>query len=285
VTSCSHGVLPLTDPPAELLAQAALFLILRDLPPSTPGTISWTQLAGRRFGGDVHAHTLVLKTETGATASVKVSSTPASSALYIDITMQPTNAASGSASTSSVAKFHGVSATLSGPTTLSNACWRPDTRDHCPSGTWRVGIERIHVFCGGHTATVLHRALAWAEALADVRSAVRGALRTPMLSLVVEVRVAISDHMEKGQAVVVLESMKTETALRVPADGIIKAIGCVKGEMVEEGGELVDIEESEEYDQVGVFSTCCILSAKMVYYILVLVSLCRTAEQPNTTRG
>ena len=93
-----------------------------------------------------------------------------------------------------------------------------------------------------------------------------------MPSLVVEVHVAVSNRVEKGQAVVVLKSMKTETALRAPADGIIKAIGCVKGEMVEEGGELVDIEESEEYDRVGVFSTCCILSAKMVYYILVLVS-------------
>jgi 3-methylcrotonyl-CoA carboxylase alpha subunit len=70
--------------------------------------------------------------------------------------------------------------------------------------------------------------------------------RAPMPSLVVEVRVAVGDRVEKGQAFVVLESMKTETALRAPADGIIKAIGCVKGEMVEEGGELVDIEESEE---------------------------------------
>jgi len=120
--------------------------------------------------------------------------------------------------------------------------------------------------------TVLHCALAWAEALTDVCLAARGTLHAPMPSLVVEVRVAVGDRMEKGQAVVVLESMKMEMALRVPADGIIKAIGCVKGEMVEEGGELVDIEESEEYDWVGVFSTCCILSAKMVYYILVLVS-------------
>ena len=188
----------------------------------------------------------MLETETGATASVKVS-TSTSGALYdIDITMQPANAASGSASMSSVAKFHGVSATLGGPTALSDARWRPDARDCRPSGTWRVGIERIHVFCGGHAATVLHRAPAWAEALADVCSAAQRALRAPMPSLVVEVRIAVGERVEKGQAVVVLESMKTETALRAPADGIIKAIGCVKGEMVEEGGELVDIEESEE---------------------------------------
>lgn len=70
-----------------------------------------------------------------------------------------------------------------------------------------------------------------------------------MPSLVVEARVAAGDRVEKGQVVVVLESMKTETVLRAPGGGIIKAIGCVKGEireMVEEGRELVDIEESEE---------------------------------------
>jgi len=95
--------------------------------------IPWTGLAGPRFGGDVHARTLVLETETVATASVKVS-TPASGALYdIDITMQPANAASGSASTPSAAKFRGVSATLGGLTALSDARWRPDARDRRPS--------------------------------------------------------------------------------------------------------------------------------------------------------
>jgi len=190
----------------------------------------------------------VLETETGATASVKVS-TSTSGALYdIDITMQPANATSGSASTSSVAEFRDVSATLGGPTALSSTLAGALTRAtvvpqaHGAS----AGAERLHVFCGGHAATVLRRAPAWAEALADVRSAARGALRAPMPSLVVEVRVAVGERVEKGQAVVVLESMKTETVLRAPADGIIKAVGCVKGEMVEEGRELVDIEESEE---------------------------------------
>jgi 3-methylcrotonyl-CoA carboxylase alpha subunit len=67
-----------------------------------------------------------------------------------------------------------------------------------------------------------------------------------MPSLVVEVRVAVGERVKKGQAVVVLESMKTETVLRAPGDGVVKAIGCVKDEMVEEGRVLVDIEENSE---------------------------------------
>jgi len=66
-----------------------------------------------------------------------------------------------------------------------------------------------------------------------------------MPSLVVEVKVKLGDRVEKGQAVVVLESMKTETVLRAVSSGTVKAVGCKNGEMVEEGRELVDIEEDE----------------------------------------
>ena len=74
----------------------------------------------------------------------------------------------------------------------------------------------------------------------------KGALRAPMPSLVVEVKVSAGDRVEKGQAVVVLESMKTETVLRAEVDGVIKAVGCKNGEMVEEGRELVSIEADGE---------------------------------------
>jgi len=192
----------------------------------------------------------MFETETGATISVNVSSTYSSSARYdIDITVQPSNTAAPSIpATASISKFRSVSATLVSPTTLSAALTGTLTRSTVVSHPHGVaGAERLHIFSGGHAATVLHRAPAWAEALnADARLAARGALRAPMPSLVVEVRVAVGEHVEKGQAVVVLESMKTETALRAPADGVVRAIGCVKGEMVEEGRELVDIEESEE---------------------------------------
>lgn len=168
----------------------------------------------------------------------------------IDITVQRSNtAASNVSATASISKFRGVSATLASPTTLSatlaGALTRATVISQRPQGA--AGAERLHIFSGAHTATILHRAPAWAEALsADARLATRGALRAPMPSLVVEVRVAVGEHVEKGQAVVVLESMKTETVLRAPADGVVKAVGCVKGEMVEEARELVDIEESEE---------------------------------------
>ena len=140
-----------------------------------------------------------------------------------------------------------LSATLAGA--LKRATIVPQAQTQTQHGA--AGTELIHIFSGAHAVSVLLRPPAWAAAedalSADARLAAgRGALRAPMPSLVVEVRVAVGERVEKGQVVVVLESMKTETVLRAPVDGIVKAVGCAKGEMVEEGRELVDIEENEE---------------------------------------
>jgi len=208
-------------------------------------------LAARRFGGDVHTRTLSLETETGSTASLKILTRPRpaanADALY-DITVQSTT----------TTEFRDVSATLLGPTalsaTLAGALKRATIVPQTQTQTQvhgAAGAERLHIFSGAHATTVLLRPPAWAvaeEALgADARMAAgRGALRAPMPSLVVEVRVAVGERVEKGQVVVVLESMKTETVLRAPVDGIVRGVACAKGEMVEEGRELVDIEENED---------------------------------------
>ena len=67
-----------------------------------------------------------------------------------------------------------------------------------------------------------------------------------MPSLVVDVRVAVGEKVTRGQAIVVLESMKTETVLRAEIDGVVMGVACSKGEMVEEGRELVVIEAAAD---------------------------------------
>jgi 3-methylcrotonyl-CoA carboxylase alpha subunit len=105
-------------------------------------------------------------------------------------------------------------------------------------------MERLHVFCGGHKTTLVLPSPKWLLSLGgDVLNAAKGALKAPMPSLVVEVKVKVGDQVEKGQAILVLESMKTETVLRAPVAGTIRSVACSNGEMVAEGKELVDIEE------------------------------------------
>lgn len=85
----------------------------------------------------------------------------------------------------------------------------------------------------------------WHGSLDGSFMAAKCGLMAPMPSLVVEVKVKVGDDVEKGQAVVVIESMKTETVLRAHTAGVVKAIGCRNGEMVEEGRELVEIATDE----------------------------------------
>jgi 3-methylcrotonyl-CoA carboxylase alpha subunit len=108
-------------------------------------------------------------------------------------------------------------------------------------------MERLHVFNGGVNTTLVLPPPGWLLSIGgEVLTPGRGALRAPMPSLVVEVRVKVGDKVEKGQAVVVLESMKTETVLRADVAGVVQAVGCKKGEMVQEGSKLVNIAEDAE---------------------------------------
>lgn len=233
---------PISEPSPELLALAALYVVLRDqtVPSALQTQSPWTILGARRFGGDVYERTVTLsKGDTSAShTNVKLRYT---SPGHFDITVD------GGASPTS---FESISARLTSPTTLaafstSTTIVSQPPPLAMPASTSPNTMERLHLFSADGTKTTLTLPPpAWLLSLGgDVLAAHKGALRAPMPSLVVEVRVSPGQRVDKGQAVVVLESMKTETVLRAEVAGVVKAVGCAKGEMVEEGRELVDIEE------------------------------------------
>ncbi|THH32410.1 hypothetical protein EUX98_g1756 [Antrodiella citrinella] len=232
---------PLPEPSAELLAQAALYVVLRDKPVRKTST-PWTSLASRRFGGDVHERIISLQTEDTSVDPVTVRIKSLSGGLF-DVTVR---------SASSFTTFNAVPGHLTSPTALSttlNSAYLTTTivsqkpPPSVPASTAPNTMERLHVFHEGHKTTLVLSSPKWLLSLGgDVLGAGKDALKAPMPSVVVEVKVAVGDKVEKGQAVVVLESMKTETVLRAEVDGIVKSVGCAKGEMVEEGRELVNIE-------------------------------------------
>ena len=230
---------PIAGPSPELLAQAALYVALRDQAIPSALQTPWTSLGARRFGGDIYEHTIVLCKDETSAAHINVT-LKHSSPGHFDIMV------GGSSPTI----FKSVSARLTSPTTL--AAFSTNTTivsqpppPAVPASTSPNAMERLHLFAAdGSKMTLTLPPPAWLLSLGgDVLAAHKGALRAPMPSLVVEVRVSPGQRVDKGQAVVVLESMKTETVLRAEVAGVVKAVGCAKGEMVEEGRELVDIEE------------------------------------------
>ncbi|KAI0348196.1 hypothetical protein BDW22DRAFT_62808 [Trametopsis cervina] len=238
---------PLPSPSAEVLAQAALYITLRDQPkPPTTGLSSpWTSLPSRRFAGDTYQRIITVATEDASVPPVTVHVKSLTSGRF-DITVSGTNYER---------TFSSVAGHLSSPTTVTSSLDDIALRTTVvsqppppamPASSSPNTMERLHIFHNGHKTSLVLPSPKWLQSLGgDVLNAQKGALKAPMPSLVVNVPVKQGDKVNKGDAVVILESMKTEMILRAPVSGVIKSVGCQKGDMVDEGKELVSITEDE----------------------------------------
>jgi 3-methylcrotonyl-CoA carboxylase alpha subunit len=63
----------------------------------------------------------------------------------------------------------------------------------------------------------------------------------PIPGRIAAVLVAAGATVARGQPLVVLEAMKMELTLSAPSDGVVAALHCTTGDMVEDGRELVEV--------------------------------------------
>jgi biotin carboxyl carrier protein len=73
-----------------------------------------------------------------------------------------------------------------------------------------------------------------------------GALSAPMPATVIKIAVSPGDHVKAGDLLIVLEAMKMELPVRASADGVVKAVRCRQGELVQPGEELVEFAAAAE---------------------------------------
>ncbi|KAI5114578.1 hypothetical protein M0805_005568 [Coniferiporia weirii] len=221
-----------------------MFIILRDMSSGLSGSSPWLSLGPRRFGGDAYERLITLQHDASPEDEppISVNVKFLEKDLY-DVTVN---------TSSSRTEFASVSARLPSRTsilsTLSGQQLRTTIVAQPPAPTTPATAhtgERLHIFHGAQRSTLRIPPPRWLQALGEgVLAAATGggSVRAPMPSLVVDVRVSAGDTVTAGQALVVLESMKTETVLRASAAGVVRGVACAKGEMVEEGKELVNIE-------------------------------------------
>lgn len=69
-----------------------------------------------------------------------------------------------------------------------------------------------------------------------------GDLTPPMPATVVRVMVEPGASVSRGQTLVMLEAMKMELPVRAPRDGVVRAVHCTAGELVQPGTELLELE-------------------------------------------
>ena len=71
------------------------------------------------------------------------------------------------------------------------------------------------------------------------------AVKAPMPGLVIKVLVEVGELIEKGQQVVILESMKMENELKSPRGGVVTAVQTAAGDSVEKDQILVVMDDPE----------------------------------------
>ena len=64
----------------------------------------------------------------------------------------------------------------------------------------------------------------------------------PMPATVVTINTAPGQSVAEGDTLIVLEAMKMELPIKAPRSGIVKAVHCTKGELVQPGVNLLEIE-------------------------------------------
>lgn len=68
------------------------------------------------------------------------------------------------------------------------------------------------------------------------------ALSAPMPATVIAVEVTPGQAVRQGETLLMLEAMKMEMPIRAPQDGIVRAIHCEPGELVQPGMRLVEMD-------------------------------------------
>ena len=76
-------------------------------------------------------------------------------------------------------------------------------------------------------------------------------MRAPAPAVVVAVRAAVGDDVEAGQTIVVLESMKMETAVRAPVAGRVREVLAVVNAQVDAGAALMRVEPAGDEAEHG----------------------------------
>jgi 3-methylcrotonyl-CoA carboxylase alpha subunit len=111
--------------------------------------------------------------------------------------------------------------------------------------------RRARVLQEGDMLTVLLDGVAHALRYLDPRApagaeqAGAGRIVAPMPGRVLQVLVTERQAVERGAVLLVLEAMKVQMRLTAPAAGVVGAIRCRPGDLVEDGSELVVLEDGD----------------------------------------
>ncbi|WP_380877288.1 hypothetical protein ACFB49_12190 [Sphingomonas sp. DBB INV C78] len=106
-----------------------------------------------------------------------------------------------------------------------------------------VAIDGDHIWV--HLDGETHE-LVWQDAITHYEEEAGGSAddvaRAPMPGSVIQVAVAAGDAVAAGETMMIIESMKLETAIKAPRDGVVDAVHVAVGQTFERDAALVSLE-------------------------------------------
>ena len=109
---------------------------------------------------------------------------------------------------------------------------------------WRVAIAEARdgtwVFVDGQVLRIEGDSAPASRGRARGRG--EGSVMAPMPATVVAIHAGAGQAVKEGDTVIVLEAMKMELPIKSPRSGVVKAVHCAKGELVQPGVILLEIE-------------------------------------------
>ena len=100
--------------------------------------------------------------------------------------------------------------------------------------------DMVHLHAAFGTAAA--RVSLYADGWQADAAAVEGRVLAPVMGNVTKVLAAVGDHVKTGDVLVVQESMKMEIRLTAPCDGVLAALTCAEGDMVERHAFIAEVE-------------------------------------------
>lgn len=221
-------------PSPEVYAQAALGLALQEISSSRGTMLTGPPITAVGFGFNTgfqqRDFTLITTPADGKgePTSTTVSVRQTAPAQF-DISIPATNTT-----------FSNVTATFT-PSTNTLTSFYPHTR---LATTFIRAADRLTLFQRGAQFRIQLATPAWVNKALGVKDVANSVL-APMPCKVLRVEVEEGQQVKKDQPLVVIESMKMETVIRSPMDGVVKRVVHGKGDLCKAGTALVEFEDVE----------------------------------------
>ncbi|KAH3920237.1 hypothetical protein HBI56_067250 [Parastagonospora nodorum] len=229
-----HAELFDPQPPApEVYAQAALGLTLQDISSSRGDPFSSPPITSIGFGSGTGFQQREFNlVEIPADGKGDSKATPVTirqtAPSQFDITIAGT-------------KYSNVTSTFS-PSSNTLSSFFPHTR---LSTTFIRDEDRLTLFQQGRQYRLQLAMPEWTKKALGVKDVTNSVL-APMPCKVLRVEVEEGQEVKRDQPLVVIESMKMETVIRSPVDGVVKRVVHGKGDLCKAGTALVEFEERDE---------------------------------------